>query len=219
VPLINPAFNFSDVSQNNGTSGQRHYDNLIWYRSRVREIGARPINHVKCYHFNWPVGADFNQGRTSPSDAEAGAKFWRTVFAGAASIRFHRHTPTRPGGLREGFGLAPEGQRHLRSMREFLTAVHLYTMEPHNDFLLDRGDNEAYCLAEPGRQYAVFFTGDGDRSVRIKLVTSERPFEVRWLDVATGSWEQRGTLARRGEITLKAPRTGHRVAVLALSGP
>lgn len=36
VSLINPAFNFKDISQNNGTSGQQHYDNLLWYRSKVR---------------------------------------------------------------------------------------------------------------------------------------------------------------------------------------
>ena len=148
VPLVNPAFNFSDISQNNGTSGQQHYDNMLWYRSKVREHGVRPINHVKCYHFNWPIGANFNRDRTAPSDAEAGAKFWRAVFAGAASIRFHRHTPTRPGGLREGFGLAPEGQRHLQSMREFVAAVHLFAMEPHNDLLLDR-DGQRGLL--PGR--------------------------------------------------------------------
>jgi hypothetical protein len=52
-------------------------------------------------------------------------------------------------------------------MREFVAAVHLFAMEPNNNLLLDRTDNEAYCLAEPGRQYAVFFTGDGDQSVLI----------------------------------------------------
>ncbi|MHC4404923.1 MAG: hypothetical protein ACYTG0_35195 [Planctomycetota bacterium] len=219
VPLINPAFNFNDISQNNGTSGQQHYDNILWYRSKVREHGVRPINHVKCYHFNWPVGSNFNRDRTAPSDAEAGAKFWRAVFAGAASIRFHRYTPTRPGGLREGFGLAPEGQRHLQSMRDFVAAVHLFTMEPHNNLLLDRTDNEAYCLAEPGRQYAVFFTGDGDHSVRIRLFKTERFLELRWLDVATSRWKHQATLAQRGEHKLKAPRTGHWVAVLGALGP
>ncbi|MHC4400832.1 MAG: hypothetical protein ACYTG0_14240 [Planctomycetota bacterium] len=94
VPIINAAFNYCDISQNNGNSGQQHHDNLLWYRSKVLEHGARPINHVKCYHFNWPTGTSF-QRRTSPTDAEAGAKFWRAVFGGGASVRFHRHTPTR----------------------------------------------------------------------------------------------------------------------------
>lgn len=217
VPLANAVFNFSDISQNSGTSGQRQYDNVLWYRSRVLAHGKRPINHVKCYHFNWPIGGSFGTDRTSPSDAEAGVKFWRAVFAGAASIRFHRHTPTRPAGLREGFGLAPEGQRHLRSMREFVDAVHVFQMNPRNDLLSERTTDEAYCMAEPGRQYAVFFTGDGDGRVRIELAPAEDSVELRWLDVTSSRWSLRATVASRGNYMLEAPGTGHWVVVLTVS--
>jgi len=219
VPLMNPAFNFSDISQNNGTSGQMHYDNILWYRSRVLASGIRPINNVKCYHFNWPIGGSFGRDRASPTDVEAGSKFWRAVFAGSASIRFHRHTPTRPAGLREGFGLAFEGQRHLRSMREFLDAVHIFRMNPRNDLLSQRVTNEAYCLAEPGLQYAVFFTGDGDGRVEIELIASGRSFELRWLDVATSCWGKRATISSRRDHILRAPGSGHWVAVLTASKP
>ena len=162
--------------------------------------GSRPINHVKCYHFNWLIGDDFSRDRASPTDAEAGAKFWRAVFAGVASIRFHRHTPTRPGGLREGFGLAPEGQRHLRSMREFIDAIHIFSMNPRNDLLSERVENEAYCQAEPKRQYAVFFTGAGDGRARIELAPSEDPWQLRWLDIATSHWGQKTTVSRRPHV-------------------
>ena len=219
VPLLNAAFNFSDISQNNGASGQTQYDNILWYRSRVLAHGARPINNVKCYHFNWPIGGSFGRDRTSPTDAEAGAKFWRAVFAGSAGIRFHRHTPTRPAGLREGFGLAFEGQRHLRSMREFLDAVHIFRMNPRNDLLSQRVTNEAYCLAEPGQQYAIFFTGDGDGRVGIELAASGRSFELRWLDIATSCWGQRATVSSRGDYMLRAPSSVHWVAVLTASNP
>jgi hypothetical protein len=214
VPLLNPAFNFSDISQNNGTSGQTQYDNILWYRSRVLAHGARPINNVKCYHFNWPIGSSFGKDRTSPTDAEAGAKFWCAVFAGSASIRFHRHTPTRPAGLREGFGLTFEGQRHLRNMREFVDAVNIFRMNPRNDLLSQRVTNEAYCLAEPGLQYAVFFTGDGDGRVEIELIDSGSSFELRWLDIATSSWSQRATISSRRDYMLRTPDSGHWVAVL-----
>ena len=217
VPLLNTAFNFSDISQNNGASGQTQYDNILWYRSRVLAQGARPINNVKCYHFNWPIGSSFGKDRTSPTDAEAGAKFWRAVFAGSASIRFHRHTPIRPAGLREGFGLAFEGQRHLRSMREFVDAVHIFRMNPRDDLLSQRVTNEAYCLAEPGQQYAVFFTGEGDGRVEIELIDSGRSFELLWLDVATSCWGLRATISSRQDYMLKTPCCGHWVAVLTAS--
>jgi hypothetical protein len=213
VPVLNAAFNYCDISQNNGNSGQQHYDNLLWYRSKVLEHGARPINHVKCYHFNWPTGVSF-QDRTSPSDAEAGAKFWRVVFGGGASVRFHRHTPTRPGGLREGFGLAPEAQSHIRSLRMLVDAIHVFSMEPRNDLLSQRTSNEAYCLAEPGQQYAVFFTGDGDSQVEIESIASGRSFELRWLDIATSCWAKRAAISSCQDYTLRAPDTGHWVAVL-----
>jgi len=218
VPIVNTTFNFCDISQNNGNHGQQHYDNLIWYQSKVQEHGLRPINHTKCYHFNWPTGTNFHH-RTSPTDTEAGSKFWRAVFAGAASIRFHRHTPTRPGGLREGFGLSPEGQRHLSSMREFINVVDLFTMKPYNDLLSQRVTNEAYCLAEPGRQYAVFFTGDADRCVRIELAAPMHSLQLRWLNVATSQWVQKDLNSDVETCTLKAPGSGHWVAVLTSVNP
>ena len=88
-----------------------------------------------------------------------------------------------------------------------------------NDLLSERVDNEAYCLAEPGRQYAVFFTGDGDSRVKIELAPSERSFELRWLDIATTCWGQRATVSNCGENTLKAPGKEHWVAVLTTSNP
>lgn len=221
VPIVETAFNFCDISQNNGNSGQEHYDNVLWYRNKVLQHGARPINHVKCYHFNWPtdsgqpeVASSFHTTRSSPGDAEAGAKFWRAIFAGAAGIRFHRHTPTRPGGLREGFGLTPEGQRHLRSMREFTQAVHLFSMNPHNDLLSQRTPNEAYCLAEPAKQYAVFFCGDGDRSVALDLSHAAGNLRCRWLDVAQTRWVRDEMTVSGNECPLRAPGPGQWVAVL-----
>ncbi|MBC8869627.1 MAG: hypothetical protein H8E44_09425, partial [Planctomycetes bacterium] len=75
------------------------------------------------------------------------------------------------------------------------------------------------CLAEPGRQYAVFFTGDGDSRVQIELAPSERSFELRWLDIATSCWGARTTVSNSGDYMLKAPGSGHWVAVLTAPKP
>ncbi len=61
MPIVNPAFNYCDISQNNGSVGQTHYDNIIWYRSKVQQHGFRPINNAKSYHFNWAIGAEWNE--------------------------------------------------------------------------------------------------------------------------------------------------------------
>ncbi len=214
-PILNSAFNFCDISQNNGNSGQLHYDNLIWYRNKVNEYGVRPINHVKCYHFNWATGSDFNTDRTPATDEEAFSKFWRAVFAGAASIRFHRNTPSQPGSNRDGFGLTPEGQVHLKSMKMFTDSINIFEMSPDNDLLSDRSDNEAYCLAEIGQQYAVFFTGEGNRSVRLNLSGNLNAFNIKWLDVNNNKWVKSGQLIENEEIILSSPGAGsHWVAVI-----
>ena len=215
VPILNEAFNFCDIAQNNGNSGQLHYDNLIWYRSKVHEHGVRPVNHVKCYHFNWPTGANFNTGRSSPTDEEAFSKFWRAVFGGAASIRFHRHTPLLTGGLREGYGLTPEAQVHIRSMRMLINEIDIYRTEPDNGLLSGRTSNEAYCLAEPGKQYAVFFTGEGDRSVIIDFKSDSITLSQRWLDISNNTWHDLNSVNGSNNFTLSPPGEGHHwVAVL-----
>lgn len=215
VPVENSAFNYYDISQNNGNSGQAHYDNFLWFRAKVREHGVRPINNVKCYHMNWPTGTRWDQ-HAPGTDAEAGARFWRVVFAGAASIRFHRDAPHlmvgRPG--RPGFGLKPRAQAHIRSMHLFVRQAHLFTMEPHNDLLSDRAEDEAYCLAEPGKQFAVFFTGAADRSVVLDLSSAPQGLRLRWLDVTKSRWVDEDSPVRGAACTLRSPGPGHWVAVL-----
>ena len=79
--------------------------------------------------------------------------------------------------------------------------------------------NEAYCLAEPGRQYAVFFTGEGDGRVQFELTASQLPLQLRWLDIADSRWVEETTDSGRTHRTLTAPRSGHWVAVLTAVDP
>jgi hypothetical protein len=104
-------------------------------------------------------------------------------------------------------------------MRKFVNAVHIFRMNPRNDLLSYRATNEAYCLAEPGQQYAVFFTGEGDGRVEIKLNTLGCSFKLRWLEIATRRWGKRTTVSSRRDYMLRAPDSGHWVAVLKASKP
>lgn len=213
VPILHPAFNYCDISQNNGNSGQTHYDNLLWYRSKINEHGRRPLNNIKCYHYNWATGTNFNE-RTSATDEEALSKFWRSIFAGAASIRFHRNAPYVPGKFRDGFGLTFEAQVHIKSMKMLIDSINIFKMEPSNNLLSNRSDNEAYCLAESGMQYAVFFTGEGSRTVDIDIKSNRQFFSLKWLDINNNTWYDSGHV--RGEkITLEPPGDEtHWVAIL-----
>ena len=102
-------------------------------------------------------------------------------------------------------------------MRKFADSIHLFSMKPRNDLLSQRASDEAYCLAEPPNQYAVFFSGNGDRSVVLDLSSSAENLRWRWLDVAQSRWVQEDATKNRDRYTLRAPGPGHWVVVL-LSG-
>ena len=66
-------------------------------------------------------------------------------------------------------------------------AMNIFASEPHNDLLGERSWNEAYCVANPGVEYAVFFTDGGD--VRLDVsAASGKSLEVRWLDILASAW-------------------------------
>ena len=213
IPIACDAFNFCDISQNNGSVGQEHYDNILWYRAKVLQHGPRPINHTKSYLFDWPIGGAF-QERTPGTDQEAGARLWRAVFAGAAGFRFHRNTIFTGATTYSGFGLNSVAQSHLRSMRLFLDGIHLFSMEPRNDLLSNRADDEAHCLAQQGSQYAVFFSGKADRSVLLDVSSARGTLRLHWLDVARSSWNDDEMVVTGAEQKLRSPGSGHWVAVL-----
>jgi pimeloyl-ACP methyl ester carboxylesterase len=62
-------------------------------------------------------------------------------------------------------GLSEDAQIHIKSLRLLTDAMNVFVCEPRNDLLGDRSPNEAYCLAEPGRQYAVYFPDGGQRGI------------------------------------------------------
>ncbi len=116
--------------------------------------------------------------------------------------------------MHSGLGLNRVAQHHIKSMHLFLKSVLVFSMEPRNDLLSDRSDDEAYCLAEPEKQYAVFFSGRGDRSVTIDLASSNAVLHGRWLDVEQGHWAEQDLKAKGEACKLQAPEQGHWVAVL-----
>ena len=73
---------------------------------------------------------------------------------------------------------------------------------------------EAYCLAEYGDQYAVFFTGDADRSVDLDLSSANVPPSLRCLKVAETRWEGSETIPQCETGAVSAPGKGHGIAIL-----
>ncbi|MDM8005632.1 MAG: hypothetical protein QUV05_05710 [Phycisphaerae bacterium] len=187
-------YDFADVSQNNQKKGQEHWDNFQWVRRYVSKR-PRPLNTVKTY------GAD---GGRYGDTRDGLQRWWRHVIGGAASARFHRPD--------SGLGLSPPSIAALRAARKLESAIKLWDVEPANDLLKDRGDNEAYLACAPGRSYALYFTDGG--SVGLDLRDQSGEWKLRWLDLKQGEWATTTSLSGGSIATVQAPARGGWIAVI-----
>jgi hypothetical protein len=154
----------------------------------------RPLSNVKIY------GSD-GSGLFGTS-REATERFWRDIFAGCASARFHE----------KHLGDSELGQRMVRSAREVTSAFDLFHCAPHNELLAERAPNLAYCLAIPGKEYAIYFPAAG----RVRLQTPElkgQP-ELRWYDIERGTWMKPVSGGDERPIALSTPGEGQWAVVI-----
>ena len=199
-------YTFVDISQNNAWSGlgQGHYDNILYVRERLA-ANPRPINNNK------------NYGAARHGEEESVARMGRIVFAGAASARFHRPHPSEdPSDMFEktdfGMGLSARSQKIIQSLRMATDQLDIALTSPRNDLLGDRRENEAYLLAEPGRQYAVYFPDGG--SVYLDMSPSEGGWSVRWINLGKAEWIDQDRVQAGGAVRLETPDKGHWIAVI-----
>ena len=194
-------YDYFEISQVNSNTDQEHYDMIKGIREQLLN-NPIPINSVKVY--------GGNIGRWTVSVEEGTKRFWRIIFAGCASVRFHREGPSEHF---FGIGLSDLAQTHIRSMKMFTEKFHVFSCTPLNDLLTNRDSNEAYCLADPGKQYAaVYFPGYGD--VQLWLNQTKGIWEINWLDILNNAWMEAVTLESSEFITLQTPGEGQWVAVV-----
>ena len=188
-------YDFADVSQNNQKKGQEHWDNFQWVRQHVADQ-PRPLNTVKTY------GAD---GGRFGDNRDGIERWWRHVIGGAASARFHRPT--------SGLGLSEPAAASVQAARKLESLLKLWNVEPADELLEDRAENEAYLAARPGEAYALYFPNGG--SVRLDLTAASGQLDLRWIDIGTGAWHgDSTTINGGGTVAISAPGKGHWVAAL-----
>lgn len=176
-------YSYMEISQNNqdsrGGRGPAHYKNILDWRKKLL-LDPMPMNNVKIYGSG--IGANYSAG----TQQEAIARFWRNIFAGSASSRFHRPE----GGW--GIGLGPAAQTNINAMAMLLERFDIFSASPHNDLLssyvaLNAAAMEAYCLADIGDQYAVYFPA-GRYSIDLDPWMFVDELRVRWLNIDEGTW-------------------------------
>jgi hypothetical protein len=126
-------------------------------------------------------------------------RFWRNIFGGLASARFHRPD--------SGLGLGEKAQANIRSARMLTDRMNVSACTPHNDLLGEREDNEAYCLAHPPIEYAVYFPNGG--KVTLDVGAPARPLVVQWLDIMNSKWSEPNRIEATETLTLECPSQGY----------
>jgi len=187
-------YDFADVSQNNQKKGQVHWDNFQWVRGYTSGK-PRPLNTVKTY------GADGGRFGNTQDGLE---RWWRHIVGGAASARFHRPD--------SGLGLSRPAAASLQAARKLESLIKLWDVDPANDLLSDREENEAFLAAEPGVAYALYFPRGG--SVKLSMTDTEGTFEAQWVDIDTGKWGKREEVQGGGVATIIAPSRGNWVVAI-----
>ena len=190
-------YSFVDVSQNSHKRGQRHWDSLRLQLSRVDD-NVRPLTNVKIY------GADTGPERWFLADVDGVQRFWRNIFGGMSSARFHRPP--------YGLGLGEKAQANIKSMRMITDELDVFTCVARTDLLSDRQPNEAYCLANAGKEYSVYFPNGGEVKLDISGIKGE--LKARWLNIAQSRWAKEETLNGGGIVALMPPGANQWVVLL-----
>ena len=187
-------YDFVDVSQNNHNSGQEHWHNAQLQRDRIAASGViRPLNNVKIY------GAEESRFGSAADGLE---RFWRNIFGGMASVRFHRPA--------SGLGLGSTAISHLQSAKLFLENFDLFRAYPMIDLFQDREPDEAYGMVLEEESYAVFFPREGSVSID---KTVQHGDIVRWLELSSGKWAEVEHEAS-DQLVLSPPGSGMWIAIV-----
>ncbi len=167
----------------------------------VREFNAMPTRPIMLLE-----GPPYELG--SPGLRRS---LWTFAIAGG---HLFFHDDEGEGTLQTGImGYDPNVKRGVKPLRTYdwlgliarffnTKVLDLDKMKPHNELIVEGKD--AYCLADPGNDYAVYLRNGG--SVTLKLPrTDGKTFAVEWLNPDTGEYYSEGRVVNGGTVTLTTP--------------
>lgn len=192
-------FSFIDISQNSRQYDENHWEMFHYVRNYIKS-NPRPINHTKTYggpRGEWTDGPEHGIER-----------FWRSIIAGAAGIRFHRPP--------SGIGLNKRAQSHIKSMRMLLSEIDIIQAKPDGPHLLlmDRGFDEAFLTYNTGKFYALYFPDGGE--VKLDLQDAPGTFSLKWLNTEGSNWYKNQDIKGGQRVSVKTPHKGDWVCVIVL---
>jgi hypothetical protein len=189
-------YSFVDISQNNHNSGEEHWNNGIKRIDHLKKIDAlRPCNNVKVY------GNDSGRHQTTQNGIES---FVRNMMFGAAGTRFHRPT--------SGQGLNKVAQRVIRGVRMVTDEMDFFNGNPLDHIIIDKDPNEAYCRGIEGKEYLVYFPGEGQ--IELKITLPGKKGRIRWLSLDDGEWHSEDEIKIGDEVIITTPAQGNWLALI-----
>jgi len=194
VMTYSDIYSFAEVSQNNqdalGAVGKKHYENLIYWRDMIASgnKGTMPINNEKVY------GQGLGLNTAAGTQKEAIERFWRNIFGGAASTRFHRPALSGDGKSGWGIGLSEPARNTLKAVSMFLEEFDIFNAIPYEGCKTAGSSIDAdYCLADIGKIYAVYFP-TGRTTVHLDPWVYVNKVSVQRLDIESLEWSEKEML-------------------------
>lgn len=176
------------------------------------------------FHYAYPVAASQNigikkvigldeTGFMPPIDKHYRSQAWKFMLAGGAlynnldysfTVGFEDGTYPIDSGT-PGYG-GQEYRMRLKIMKDFIESFEFIKMKPDNSILqVIRGEvAEFQVLAEPGRQYAIYFDKPTGAAIQLKVPDGE--YRTEWINADTGIMEA-GTKMRAtdGMLEMNCP--------------
>jgi hypothetical protein len=104
----------------------------------------------------------------------------------------------------------------IQALRTATDRIDFFNASPHNELLLQREANEAYCRAVPGNEYLVYFPDSGE--VELDISKSGPRLEVDQLHILTNQWSRVKVNRLDGLLLLQSPGKHFIFLVQDLSG-
>jgi lysophospholipase L1-like esterase len=126
-------------------------------------------------------------------------------------MRFHRPTA--------GLGLNVKAVASIRAARKLESIIPLWSVEPANELLSGRGENEAYLAVDVDHQsYVVYFPAGGEVQVDVSDVNVS--LVAHWIDINSGEWGPTQNFNGGDSISVAAPGQGNwAVTIIASTEP
>lgn len=190
-------YDFVDISQNNHKTGDAHWNNGLAQIERLKKSNMlRPLNNVKVY------GNDGGRHKTTQNAIES---FMHNVLFGSASTRFHRPT--------SGQGLNDIAQHSIQSASSYIDQSDFFNAQPANHLLSEREENEAFCRAIDGKEYAVYFPNGGEVQLNTQIEAGET--SIKWLDILSSEWTEPTIISiQNSKVAIIAPGQKNYLAYL-----